>query len=185
MTDTVYDFIVPGKKKTEKNLAEYKGKVLLIVNTASKCGFTTQYNDLEEIYEKYKDKDFYVLDFPCNQFGQQAPESEEDYHNFCQLNYKTSFPQFAKIEVNGEKEQPLFKWLKSKKGFNGFDPNHKLTPILNEMLSKADPDFAKKPDIKWNFTKFLIDRKGHVVERFEPTADKTVLIPAIEAEIKK
>ena len=185
MTDTIYDFIVPGRKKTEKNLANFKGKVLLIVNTASKCGFTNQYNDLEEIYEKYIDKDFEILDFPCNQFGQQAPESEEDYHTFCQLNYQTKFPQFAKIEVNGEKEQPLFKWLKSKKGFNGFDPNHKLTPILNEKLSKADPDFAKKSDIKWNFTKFLVDKQGHVVERFEPTADKTVLIPAIEAEIKK
>ena len=185
MTDTVYDFVVPGKKKTEKNLADYKGKVLLIVNTASKCGFTPQYTELEEIYEKYKDQGLEILDFPCNQFGQQAPESEEDYHSFCQLNYKTKFPQFAKIEVNGEKEQPLFKWLKSKKGFAGFDPNHKLTPILTEMFTKADPDFAKKPDIKWNFTKFLVDKQGHVVQRFEPTAEKKVLIPAIEAELKK
>ena len=109
MTDTVYDFVVPGKKNTQKNLADYKGKVLLIVNTASRCGFTYQYNELEEIYEKFKDQDFEILDFPCNQFGQQAPEAEEEYHNFCQLKYKTKFPQFAKIEVNGEKEIPLFK----------------------------------------------------------------------------
>ena len=137
------------------------------------------------MYEKYHEQGLEILDFPCNQFGQQAPESEEEYHSFCQLNYKTKFPQFAKTDVNGEKELPLFKWLKSKKGFAGFDPNHKLTPILNDLLGKADPDFAKKPDIKWNFTKFLVDKQGHVVERFEPTADKTVIAPAIEAELKK
>ena len=185
MTDTVYDFIVPGKKKTQKNLADYKGKVLLIVNTASRCGFTSQYNDLEEMYEKFHDSGLEILDFPCNQFGQQAQESEEDYHTFCQLNYKTKFPQFAKIEVNGEKEQPLYKWLKSKKGFKGFDPNNPKGAKLAESLAKADPDYAKKSDIKWNFTKFLIDRQGHVVERFEPIDEKNVLIPAIEAELKK
>ena len=185
MTDTVYDFIVPGKKKTEKNLADYKGKVLLIVNTASRCGFTNQYTELEEIYEKFHEKGLEILDFPCNQFGQQAPESQEEYHSFCQLNYKTKFPQFAKVEVNGEKELPLYKWLKSKKGFAGFDEKHPLTSKLNEMFSKADPDFAKKPDIKWNFTKFLVDKQGHVVGRFEPTAQKDVLIPAIEAELNK
>ena len=166
-------------------MADYKGKVLLIVNTASKCGFTPQYTELEEIYEKYKEQGLEILDFPCNQFGQQAPENEEEYHNFCQANYKTKFPQFAKCDVNGEKELPLFKWLKEKKGFAGFDPKHKLTAILTEMFTKADPDFAKKPDIKWNFTKFLVDKQGHVVERFESTAEKDVLIPAIEAELKK
>ena len=158
---------------------------MLIVNTASRCGFTSQYTELEEIYEKYNEKDLEILDFPCNQFGQQSPESEEEYHSFCQLNYKTKFPQFAKIDVNGEKELPFFKWLKNKKGFAGFNPNHKLTPKLNEMLAKADPDFAKKSDIKWNFTKFLVDKQGHVVERFEPIDEKDVLIPAIEAELNK
>ena len=166
-------------------MADYKGKVLLIVNTASRCGFTPQYTELEEIYEKFSGSGLEILDFPCNQFGQQAPESEEEYHSFCQANYKTKFPQFAKIEVNGEKELPLYKWLKSKKGFAGFDPNHKLTPILTDMFTKADPDFAKKADIKWNFTKFLVDKEGHVVERFESTAGKDVLIPAIEAQLKK
>ena len=185
MTDTVYEFVVRGKKKTEKNLADYKGKVLLIVNTASKCGFTPQYTELEEIYEKFHEKGLEILDFPCNQFGQQAPESEEEYHQFCQANYKTKFPQFAKIDVNGENESPLFKWLKSKKGFAGFDPKYKNTPIMNDMLSKADPDFASKPDIKWNFTKFLVDKEGHVVERFESNAEKDALIPAIEAQLKK
>ena len=147
--------------------------------------FHNQYTDLEEMYEKFKDSGFEILDFPCNQFGQQAQESEEDYHTFCQLNYKTKFPQFAKIEVNGEKEQPLYKWLKSKKGFKGFDPKNPKGAKLAEGLAKADPDYAKKSDIKWNFTKFLIDRQGHVVERFEPIDEKDVLLPAIEAELKK
>ena len=111
------------------------------------------------MYEKFHDSGLEILDFPCNQFGQQAQESEEDYHTFCQLNYKTKFPQFAKIEVNGEKEQPLYKWLKSKKGFKGFDPNNPKGAKLAESLAKADPDYAKKSDIKWNFTKFLVDDK--------------------------
>ena len=115
--------------------------------------FHNQYTELEEMYEKFKDSGFEILDFPCNQFGQQAQESEEDYHTFCQLNYKTKFPQFAKIEVNGEKEQPLYKWLKSKKGFKKFDPKNPKGAKLAEGLAKADPDYAKKSDIKWNFTK--------------------------------
>ena len=158
---------------------------MLIVNTESKCGFTPQYTELEEIYEKYNEQGLEILDFPCNQFGQQVPEKEEDYHTFCIATYKTKFPQFAKCDVNGEKELPLFKWLKSKKDFAGFDPNHKLTNILNDMFSKVDPNFDKKPDIKLKFTKFLVDKEGHVVERFEPTAEKDVLIPAIEAQLKK
>ena len=182
---SIYDYKVLKRNGEEYDLKDLKGKVLLIVNTATGCGFTPQYEGLEKLYQQYNKEGLEILDFPCNQFGQQAQESEEDYHTFCQLNYKTKFPQFAKIEVNGEKEQPLFKWLKSKKGFAGFDPNHKLTPILTEMFTKADPDFAKKPDIKWNFTKFLVDKQGHVVQRFEPTAEKNVLIPAIEAELKK
>ena len=181
----IYDFNVKDIKGQEVSLKAYKNKILLIVNTATECGFTPQYEDLEGIYEVFHDKGLEILDFPCDQFGHQAPGTNDQIAQFCTARFGVTFPQFAKIEVNGEKEQPLFKWLKSKKGFSGFDPNHKLTPILNEMLSKADPDFAKKSDIKWNFTKFLIDRQGHVVERFEPTADKTVLIPAIEAEIKK
>ena len=182
---TIYDYKVLKRNGEEYDLKDLKGKVLLIVNTATGCGFTPQYEGLEKLYQQYNKEGLEILDFPCNQFGQQAPENEEEYHSFCQANYKTKFPQFAKCDVNGEKELPLFKWLKSKKGFAGFNPNHKITAILNDMLGKADPDFAKKPDIKWNFTKFLVDKQGHVVERFESTAEKDVLIPAIEAELKK
>ncbi len=180
MAQNVYDFTVKDRKGNDVSLSEYKGKVLLIVNTATRCGFTPQYEELEALYKVYKDKGFEILDFPCNQFDEQAPGSDEDIHSFCRLNYGTDFPQFKKIEVNGENELPLYTFLKAQKGFQGFDPNHKIGKILNEMLAKDDPNFAKKPDIKWNFTKFLIDKEGNVVERFEPTYD----IKQIEEQIK-
>ncbi|MBO7609219.1 MAG: glutathione peroxidase [Muribaculaceae bacterium] len=170
MSQTVYDFTVLDRKGNEVSMQQYSGKVLLIVNTATRCGFTPQYEELEELYKKYKDQGLEILDFPCNQFGQQAPGTEEEIHSFCQLNFGTEFPQFKKIDVNGENALPLFTYLKSEKGFEGFDLNHKIGALLHEMLGKADPDYAKNPDIKWNFTKFLIDRKGSVVARFEPTA---------------
>ncbi|MES2614662.1 MAG: glutathione peroxidase [Bdellovibrionota bacterium] len=133
---------IDGKTKT---LAEYKGKTLLIVNTASKCGFTSQYKGLEELYEKYKNKNFVVLGFPCNQFAGQEPGNEEEIKNFCGLNYKVTFPMFAKVNVNGNDAHPLFKYLKEqKKGF-----------LCTEF-------------IKWNFTKFLVDKDGEVVKRFAP-----------------
>ncbi|MBO7566818.1 MAG: glutathione peroxidase [Bacteroidales bacterium] len=176
----IYKFTVKDRKGNDVSLADYKGKVLLIVNTATRCGFTPQYTELEALYEKYSAKGFEILDFPCNQFGQQAPGTEEEIHEFCQLNYKTKFPQFKKIDVNGDNQSPLFAYLKSQKGFKGFDPNHKIGKILIDMLSKADPDYDKNPDIKWNFTKFLIDRNGNVVERFEPTEDINVIEKAME-----
>ena len=178
---TVYDFSVQDKKQNEVSLRQYEGKVLLVVNTASRCGFTPQYEALEAMYVRLHDRGFEILDFPCNQFGQQAPESDEELTQFCQLNYGTKFPQFRKVEVNGEQAIPLFKWLKEQKGFEGFDEDNQLTPILNEMLGKADPDFASKPDIKWNFTKFLIDRNGQVVKRFEPTRN----MADVEREVEK
>ena len=168
---TIYDFTVQDKKKNDVSLAQFKGQVLLVVNTASRCGFTPQYEALEAMYERLHDQGFEILDFPCNQFGQQAPGTDEEIAQFCQLTYGTKFPQFTKADVNGENEMPLYTWLKEQKGFEGFDEGHQLTPLLNDMLGKADPDFAQKPDIKWNFTKFLIDREGHVVARFEPTHD--------------
>lgn len=132
-------------KKEPVSMAEYKGKVLLIVNTATGCGFTPQYEGLEALYKKYKDQGFVVLDFPCNQFANQAPGTEDEIVSFCQMKYNVSFPQFAKIKVNGDEANALYKWLKEQKG--GF-------------FSKA---------IKWNFTKFLVDREGNVVERYAPT----------------
>ena len=163
---TVYDFAVKDRKVS---LREYANEVILIVNTATKCGFTPQYEELEAIYEKYHAKGFTILDFPCNQFGQQAPGTDESIHEFCKLTYGTEFPRFKKIKVNGDDAEPLYKYLKEQKGFAGWDPNHKLTPVLEEMLSKEDPDYKDKADIKWNFTKFLVNKLGLVVARFEPT----------------
>ena len=157
---TIYDYTVKDRKGRDVSLKEYAGEVILIVNTATRCGFTPQYTELEQIYEKYRSQGFNILDFPCNQFGQQAPGTAEEIHEFCQLNYATKFPQFKKIDVNGDKASPLFTFLKSQKSFAGFDMNHPIAKILDEMLSKADPNYKDSPDIKWNFTKFLIDKKG-------------------------
>lgn len=140
----IYDFKVKNAKGVEIPMAEFQGKVLLIVNTATGCGFTPQYEGLQNLYDKYKDKGFAVLDFPCNQFGHQAPGTNEEIQEFCTLKYKTTFPLFSKIEVNGKDAAPLYKFLKKQKG--GF---------LGD-------------DIKWNFTKFLISRDGEVVERYAP-----------------
>lgn len=122
-----------------------------------------------------------ILDFPCDQFGHQAPGTNEEIAQFCTSRFGVTFPQFAKIEVNGEGADPLFTYLQQQKGFEGFDDGHELTPILEDLLSKDDPDYAGKPDIKWNFTKFLVDREGNVVRRFEPTASiPDVVAPAVE-----
>jgi len=180
---TVYDFSVKGRKGDVRSLRDYKDEVLLIVNTATRCGFTPQYEELEKIYEKYRSQAFEILDFPCNQFGAQAPGTAEEIRNFCQLNYGTKFPQFKKIDVNGPNEEPLFKYLKSLMPFAGFDMNHPIAKILDEMLSKENPDYAKSNDIKWNFTKFLVNRKGEVVARFEPTESMENVAKAIEAEL--
>ena len=179
--DTVYQFTVKGRKGEDVSLAEYKGKVLLVVNTATRCGFTPQYEGLEWMYEQHKDKGFELLDFPCNQFGQQAPGTDDEIHTFCVVNYKTAFPQFAKIDVNGENAAPLFRFLTGNTKFDGFPQDGKLAPILEKMLREADSDYAKKPDIKWNFTKFLIGRDGKIIRRFEPTAP----LSEIEAEVEK
>ena len=181
MAQNVYDFTVKDRRGNDVSLADYKGKVLLIVNTATRCGFTPQYEELEALYKNYKDQGLEILDFPCNQFGEQAPGTEEEIYQFCTLNYGTEFPQFKKIEVNGENESPLFTSLTSQQGLKAFDKNHKIGALLDDMLTKNDPDYASKPDIKWNFTKFLIDREGNVVERYEPTTDCKV----IEENIKK
>ena len=178
---TVYDFAVKDRKGKDVSLKEYANEVLLIVNTATKCGFTPQYEELEKLYEKYRSKEFVILDFPCNQFGQQAPGTDESIHEFCKLNFGTEFPRFKKVKVNGPDADPLFKFLQEQKGFAGWDMEHPIAHILDDMLSKEDPDYKEKPDIKWNFTKFLVDKRGMVVARFEPTTKMEV----IEAEIDK
>ena len=180
---TIYDYTVKDRKGRDVSLKEYAGEVILIVNTATRCGFTPQYTELEQIYEKYRSQGFNILDFPCNQFGQQAPGTAEEIHEFCQLNYATKFPQFKKIDVNGDKASPLFTFLKSQKPFAGFDMNHPIAKILDEMLSKADPNYKDSPDIKWNFTKFLVDRQGRVIARFEPTDDMEEVKAAVAAAL--
>ncbi len=182
---TVYDLSVKDRKGKDVSLREYANEVLLIVNTATKCGFTPQYEELEKLYEKYHAQGFEVLDFPCNQFGQQAPGTDEAIHQFCKLTYNTEFPRFKKVKVNGDDADPLFKFLKSQKGFAGFDASHPLTPILEEMLSKDAPDYKETADIKWNFTKFLVNKLGIVVDRFEPTESMEHVEAEIEALLQK
>lgn len=176
----IYDYNVKDANGKEVSLNEYKGKVLLIVNTATECGFTPTYQQLEEVYEELKDRGFEILDFPCNQFGHQAPGTNAEIAQFCTSRFGVTFKQFAKCDVNGENQLALFKYLEGQKGFQGFDENHKLTPILKDVLSKQDPNYEKSSDIKWNFTKFLIDREGNVVGRFEPTTDIKIVKDAIE-----
>ena len=177
----VYDFKVMDGKDKEVKLEDYAGKVLLIINSATQCGFTPQYEKLQELYDKYGEKGFSILDFPCNQFGAQAPGTNEEIKSFCDAGYGVTFPMFSKIEVNGEGASPLFKYLKKEKGFKGLDPKHELTSKLDEIISQMDPDYKNNAEIKWNFTKFLIDRSGNVVERFEPTEDMAV----VEEKIKE
>ena len=166
---SVYDFTVKDDAGKDVSLADYKGKVLLIVNTATKCGFTPQYKELEALYETYAKEGLEILDFPCNQFGGQAPGTIEEIHQFCTANFDIHFPQFDKIEVNGSDEHPLYTWLKSQKGFGGFDVNDQRGKMMDDMMRKRDADYDKKADIKWNFTKFLVSRDGRVIKRYEPT----------------
>ncbi|MBQ7761169.1 MAG: glutathione peroxidase [Clostridia bacterium] len=162
-----YDFKVTTQDGKEISLSDYKGKVLLIVNTATGCGFTPQYDELQDIYDEYKDKGLEILDFPCNQFGDQAPGSDEEIHSFCTGRYGITFPQFSKIDVNGDNAIPLYKWLTENTKFDGF--NGPMALILNGVVKKQDKDFKKNGNIKWNFTKFLINKDGEIVARFEPT----------------
>ncbi len=165
----IYDFKVMDRKGNEVSFSDFKGKVLLIVNTATGCGFTPQYKGLEDLYQKYHDKGLEILDFPCDQFGHQAPGDDDQIHEFCTLKYHTTFDQFKKIEVNGKNAIPLYAYLKEQKGFEGFTGIKGA--VMKAVVSKIDPDYKNNPDIKWNFTKFLVDREGNVVERFESTVE--------------
>ena len=165
---SLYDYSVLDRKGNEVSLKEYEGKVVMVVNTATGCGFTPQYKEIEEMYEKYHDKGFEVLDIPCNQFNGQTPGTDEEIHEFCSLKYKTQFPQMKKSDINGENALPVYEFLKSQKGFEGFGSGPAAI-AMSAMLKKIDKDYKNNPDIKWNFTKFIVDRQGNVVERFEPT----------------
>ena len=179
---TVYDFIVKDRMGNDVSLRDYEGKVLLIVNTATGCGFTQHYEPLEAMYADFRDKGFEILDFPCNQFANQAPGSDDEIHEFCTLKFGTEFPQFAKIDVNGETADPLFAYLAGEKPFEGFGKGLK-NAALNKFAAANNKKYGDKTYIGWNFTKFLIDREGNVVARFEPTVDMEEVKNAVAAAL--
>ena len=178
----VYDFTVKDRSGNAVSLSDYQGKVLLIVNTATGCGFTPHYEPLEEMYKDLKDKGFEIPDFPCNQFANQAPGSDDEIHDFCTIKFGTEFPQFKKIDVNGETADPLFAWLATEKPFQGFGKGLKFA-ALNKFTEMNNKKFGDKAYIKWNFTKFLVDREGNVIARFEPTVDMKEVRKAVEAAL--
>ena len=180
----IYDFTVKDRKGNAVSLKDYAGKVLLIVNTATGCGFTPHYEPLEAMYKEMKDLGLEILDFPCNQFANQAPGTEEEIHQFCTLKFGTDFPQFAKIDVNGENADPLFAFLAGEKPFTGFGKGLKAA-ALKKFTDMNNKQFGDKAYIKWNFTKFLVNREGEVVARFEPTEDMKDVREAVKAELEK
>ena len=179
---SIYDFTVKDRKGGDVNLSDYKGKVVLIVNTATACGVTPQYKELQEIYDANHEKGLEILDFPCNQFGNQAPGTNDEIHTFCTGRFGITFPQLGKVEVNGPGADPLYQYLTGNTSFAGFDDSD-LGRLLDDMMTKADPDYKNSGSIKWNFTKFLISRDGEILERFEPTAPMDKVRAKVEAAL--
>lgn len=177
-----FDYTVTAQDGSEVSLTQFEGKVLLIVNTATGCGFTPQYEDLERIYAAYRDQGFEVLDFPCNQFGHQAPGSDEEITQFCTMKFGTEFPQYKKIDVNGPDAAPLFTALAAEKPFEGFGRGVKAK-ALEQFAKKNNKQYGEPVNIGWNFTKFLVNRAGELVARFEPTADMDEVEQAIKAQL--
>ena len=175
----LYDFTVKAQDGADVSLADYQGKVCLVVNTATQCGFTPQYQPLQEIYDETHDQGFEILDFPCNQFADQAPGTDEEIHSFCTGRFGITFPQFAKIDVNGENAIPLYQYLTANTSFDGFGGPMGL--LLSGVVKKMDKDYKNNGNIKWNFTKFLIDREGNIVCRMEPTMS----MDKVKAEVEK
>ena len=177
----IYDFELNSIEGKKVSLKDYKGRVLIIVNTASKCGFTPQYEELQALYQKYQEQGLDILGFPSNQFAEQEPGSNAEVQNFCQINYGVTFPLFEKIDVRGKEAHPLFHYLTQKVPFKGFDLNHPIGERLQGILQEKFPEILAGDDIKWNFTKFLVDQEGRVLKRFSPqtTPDQ------IEADIAK
>ena len=179
----VYDFTVKAQDGSDVSLSDYKGKVLLIVNTATGCGFTPQYTELQELYKEHKDDGLEILDFPCNQFAGQAPGTDDEIHEFCIGRFAITFPQFSKIDVNGDGAIPLYQWLTGNTKFEGFDKNP-AGIALAQMLKLRDKNFKTSPAIKWNFTKFLIGRDGEILARFEPMTSMSKVKAAVEAALQ-
>lgn len=166
---TLYDFEALTIEGEPVSLERYKGDVLLVVNTASKCGFTPRFEDLQKLYSKYKDQGLTILGFPCNQFNAQEPGTNEEAAEFCQMNYGVEFPIFSKIDVNGAKAHPLFQFLKQTQPFLGFDETTMNGKLIKKIIEDKYPEWVVGNDIKWNFTKFLVGRDGEILKRFEPT----------------
>ncbi|MGP1505021.1 MAG: glutathione peroxidase [Eggerthia catenaformis] len=164
-----YDYNVINAAGEPVSMSDFKNKVVMVVNTATGCGFTPQYKDIESMYEKYHDQGLEIIDIPCNQFAGQTPGSDKEIHDFCTLNYHTQFPQMKKSDVNGDNSLELYEYLKNQQSFKGFGKGVKAL-AMSAMLKKIDKDYKNNSDIKWNFTKFIVDREGNVVARFEPTA---------------
>lgn len=175
----IYDYTVTDQSGEDISLKDYEGKVLLIVNTATGCGFTPHYEPLEEMYKDLRDKGFEILDFPCNQFANQAPGDDEEIHEFCTLKFGTEFKQFKKIDVNGDNADPLFVYLSTEQPSVGFGKGLK-NKAIEKFADKNNKEFGDKAYIKWNFTKFLVDREGNVISRFEPTVDMKDVRKAVE-----
>ena len=164
---SIYDYKVKNRNGEDIPISNYKGKILIIVNTATGCGFTPQYEGLEKLYKEYHEKGLEILDFPCNQFGNQAPGNDEEIHQFCQFKYNTSFDQFTKIDVNGETESPLYTFIKNE--IKEDEIEGMKNKVAMKAVEKISSTCKRQGDIKWNFTKFLVDREGKVVARFSPT----------------
>ena len=177
---SIYNFTVTAQDGSEVSLSQYKGKVLLIVNTATGCGFTPQYDELQDLYETCAAQGLEILDFPCNQFGEQAPGSDEEIHSFCTGRFGITFPQFAKVDVRGATAIPLFRHLADNTKFEGFGKNP-MALMMNGIAKKMDKDYKNNGEVKWNFTKFLIDREGNVIARFEPTMAMNTVMEKVKA----
>ncbi|MBM7649262.1 glutathione peroxidase [Bacillus ectoiniformans] len=168
---SIYEFEAVRANGEKISLSQYKGKTLLIVNTASKCAYTPQFEDLQKLYLQLKDQNFEMIGFPCNQFGAQEPGDSQGAEEFCKLNYGVTFPIFAKVEVNGKDAHPLFQYLKEEMPFRGFDESNGSEKFLKMMISQKNPEWLTGDEIKWNFTKFLVDPSGTVLRRYEPSEE--------------
>lgn len=178
----LYDFTVKKRDGSDYALADLRGKVVLVVNTATGCGFTPQYDELQDLYDAHQKDGLEILDFPCNQFGGQAPGTDEEIHSFCTGRYGITFPQLAKIEVNGENAIPLYKWLVESSTFEGFGKGP-MALVMGGVLKKIDKEYKSNSAIKWNFTKFLISREGQLLARFEPTESMKTVAEKVEAAL--
>ncbi|MBQ3072256.1 MAG: glutathione peroxidase [Oscillospiraceae bacterium] len=175
----IYDFTVKNQQGKDVRLDAYRGKVLLIVNTATGCGFTPQYTEMQKLYEEAHEEGLEILDFPCNQFGEQAPGSDEEIYSFCTGRFGITFPQFAKCDVRGESAIPLYQYLAANTGFEGFGVSP-MGLMMSGVAKKMDKDYKKNGEVKWNFTKFIIDRNGEIAARFEPTQDMKLVAQKVK-----